>query len=516
MPTTNYLKPAKGTGGGAAYGSYTKFGMGMPARAKEQKGAASKPGSGAWGLGFDPADPTVDAQVEAWLAKHQRPDGTYVDNKGNPSNWMNQIESIRAQNPGIRPVDAIDLAMRAQYTESAKPPRTFDPMMIIDPIIEAGLGFINPGLSALYGAGRSAGEGGNLLDVALGGASGYFTGTAGANIGRGVSAAGGPVNYLKNLGTSAYNTVTNLPSTIGNLGKDALNTLKYGPELTNVNAAMAGTAPWATSGAAAGMSNAGRVASAGNFLNNFGRGGASTGGFGSSAAGGGNVDWGDIIKFGTDVALPLYQASQTQKAIKSGTAAQTQAANSMLGLQRQMFEKQLELSKPWYESGSRALAEQERLLGLSPAGQGTPGYGSLSRPFSMADFQQDPGYAFRLKEGMNALERSAAARGGLLSGGTGRALTRYGQEMGSQEYQNAFDRYYKQREAMLNPLQSLSGVGQTTASQMGAAGTAYGAGASQTMADLANLQANRGLTSQLLQNQMLNNLVNRVSAYGNT
>jgi len=70
-----------------------------------------------------------------------------------------------------------------------------------------------------------------------------------------------------------------------------------------------------------------------------------------------------------------------------------------------------------------------------PAGGGTAsdgGYGG---------FKADPGYRFRFDEGARALEKSAAASGGgLLSGGTGRALTRYGQGFASNEYQRVYDR----------------------------------------------------------------------------
>ena len=89
----------------------------------------------------------------------------------------------------------------------------------------------------------------------------------------------------------------------------------------------------------------------------------------------------------------------------------------------------------------------------------------------MNQFQQDPGYAFRLSEGIKALDRSAASRGGLLSGATLKGAQRYGQDLGSQEYQNAFNRYQIERNAQLNPLQSLAGVGQTATNTLtGAAG----------------------------------------------
>lgn len=53
---------------------------------------------------------------------------------------------------------------------------------------------------------------------------------------------------------------------------------------------------------------------------------------------------------------------------------------------------------------------------------------------------EDPGYQFRLSEGQKAVERSAASGGFLQSGNLGTALTKYGQDMATQEYQSAFDR----------------------------------------------------------------------------
>ena len=53
---------------------------------------------------------------------------------------------------------------------------------------------------------------------------------------------------------------------------------------------------------------------------------------------------------------------------------------------------------------------------------------------------QDPGAAFRQTEARKALEGSAAARGGLLSGSTLGALQRQSQDLASQEYRNAWQR----------------------------------------------------------------------------
>jgi hypothetical protein len=154
----------------------------------------------------------------------------------------------------------------------------------------------------------------------------------------------------------------------------------------------------------------------------------------------------------------------------SSRAAETQAAAAEQAgeQQRAIFERQVELSAPYRAAGEVAL---NKLIPLA----------TEYTPFGMAQFQADPGYAFRLSEGQKALERSAAARGNLLSGGTGKALTRYGQEMGSQEYMNAFNRYQAERQARLNPLQSLAGVGQTSTQQLAGQAGQLGAGLAESI-----------------------------------
>jgi hypothetical protein len=157
-------------------------------------------------------------------------------------------------------------------------------------------------------------------------------------------------------------------------------------------------------------------------------------------------------------------------AYSSNKAASTQAdaANRAADLQMQQFERQVELQEPWRQAGITALNK------LTPLA-------TEYTPFGMDQFQQDPGYAFRMQEGMKALERSAAARGGLLSGGMLRGAQRYGQDLASQEYMNAFNRYQAERNARLNPLQSLAGVGQTATNQLGQAGQAMASNVGQAL-----------------------------------
>jgi hypothetical protein len=156
---------------------------------------------------------------------------------------------------------------------------------------------------------------------------------------------------------------------------------------------------------------------------------------------------------GAVVVSSAVSANAASKAAKTQAGAADRAAD----LQYEQFERQVELQEPWRKAGEEAL---NKLVPIA----------SEYTPFGMEQFQADPGYAFRMSEGMKGLERSAAARGGLLSGGMLKGIQRFGQDLASQEYTNAFNRYQTERNARLAPLQSLAGVGQTSAQQVGQAG----------------------------------------------
>ena len=118
-------------------------------------------------------------------------------------------------------------------------------------------------------------------------------------------------------------------------------------------------------------------------------------------------------------------------------------------------------------------------------------FGSLMQPWSeeftgVPDIKQDPSYQFRLQEGADALERSAAARGGLLTGATAKAMERYAQDYASTEYANAYQRslgeyqqaynIFNQNQAnQYNRLAGMAGLGQTAAGQLASSGQ-YAAG----------------------------------------
>ena len=187
---------------------------------------------------------------------------------------------------------------------------------------------------------------------------------------------------------------------------------------------------------------------------------------------------------GSSIGSAIIGSRASSKAAK----AQAQAAQQASDVQRQMFERQVELQAPFRQAG---LTAQNRFMELMGLGEPTGGadYGRYARDFSMQDYQQDPGYAFRLSEGMKALERSAAARGGLLSGSTMKGVQRFGQNLASEEYQNAFNRYQVNRANQLDPLSSLMGAGQSGANVLTSAAGDLGGRLGENYMQMGNARA---------------------------
>ena len=256
-------------------------------------------------------------------------------------------------------------------------------------------------------------------------------------------------------------------------------------------------------------------------------------------------------------------ASTQADASRQAADVQAQSNKEALALQRQMYDEQKALQEPYRQAGLTAQNRLMTLLGLggdpqaqarldadkagnvpiggflgsmtpnmllrggkapselagapkAPLAGGdmtSPDYGLANREFSMAgfdpnslmqnfsasDFQQDPGYAFRLSEGLKTLQSNARARGGAVSGATMKAGINYAGDAASQEYQNAFNRYQAgratqgqeygnefnraqtERTHMLQPLGNLMASGQNAASNQGAAAGAYGSSGANLM-----------------------------------
>lgn len=147
----------------------------------------------------------------------------------------------------------------------------------------------------------------------------------------------------------------------------------------------------------------------------------------------------------------------------ASNAADKQAAGAKYAtdLQNQGYQQQRSDMMPWMDAGRGALSQMGQMTQNAPS-------------FTGQDFQNnmDPGYGFLRDQGQLAMQRSAAAKGGLQTTGTLKALNGYTQGLASQEYEKAYSRFMNNQNTQFSRLSSLAGMGQGAASQMGNASMA--------------------------------------------
>jgi len=163
--------------------------------------------------------------------------------------------------------------------------------------------------------------------------------------------------------------------------------------------------------------------------------------------------------------------------------AQRNALDQQMAFQREMYEQTRADFAPYRESGVANLNQLNTLLGIG-GNTGAADYGRFrTADFTNADFlaNKDPGYGFRMSEGLKAVDRQAAARGGLISGNALKASQAYGQDMASQEYNNAFNRYQTVRGNTLQPFQMGAAAGQSAAAMQGQANANFGSAGGQAI-----------------------------------
>lgn len=263
-----------------------------------------------------------------------------------------------------------------------------------------------------------------------------------------------------------YGGSADLAGAMGGGAFEAAATPYVAPALTGVDAAMADVAasapitpPPAPADFLAGMSDV--AATEGPGVAGTGILTAGTNIPSALATGGSLLD--NAIKFITSPAgsalvgagANLVGGIASADAAKEAAQTQAAAADRATELQREMYNKFLEMNKPYYEAGVNAL-------------------GKITR----GEVQTEPGYGFRLGEGMKALERLQASRGNLLSGGAIKGGQRYAQDVASGEYGNAYNR-----------LANLAGLGETATSRAGTMGQNYTTAVGGYGQDIANALA---------------------------
>ncbi len=141
----------------------------------------------------------------------------------------------------------------------------------------------------------------------------------------------------------------------------------------------------------------------------------------------------------------LFGGSASQKAAQQYEQGLQQAQSELEGQEQQGEQNYA----PFLSAGQNATTELSSLLG-------TPGQGLLqnwNQTFqapTAAQAAQTPGYQFQLQQGTQAMQNSAAAQGGLLSGRTLADLNNYAQGTASTNYQNTFNNALTQYQSAYN------------------------------------------------------------------
>ena len=200
------------------------------------------------------------------------------------------------------------------------------------------------------------------------------------------------------------------------------------------------------------------------------------------------------------VAGSMYSSRQAGKAAKTQAASADRASQ----IQQENFEQTRKDLMPYKQAGDTSLSQL--------MGQMTPD-GYFNQTYTGQDIYSDPSYQFRLQQGQDAIQSSAAAKGGLLTGATLKALQNYGQESASQEYSNAYNRFNADQTNRYNRLSNLVGIGQNAAAQVGNAGAQTAqAVANNTMAGANSIAAGQVASANNWANTA-NNLGSMATSY---
>lgn len=153
-------------------------------------------------------------------------------------------------------------------------------------------------------------------------------------------------------------------------------------------------------------------------------------------------------------------------AARSAARSQEQMAREQLALQERIYGETVDRFQPFGDAGNNALAALRFEMGLG------------DRPDGYGGFTATPGYDFRVQQGQDAVQSSAAARGMLGSGATMTALNRFGQGIASEEYGN-----------YMNRLSGMTDMGMGAAGLQSTAGANFAQGGSSALANAGNAQA---------------------------
>lgn len=201
------------------------------------------------------------------------------------------------------------------------------------------------------------------------------------------------------------------------------------------------------------------------------------------------------IAAGVGGAVASTSAAGTQAAAaNNATITQAQEAQNALDFQQQEWQTQQTNEAPFLQAGQQSIGNIQSELAQGNNGPFAPWTGQFTAP-TAEEAAQTPGYQFQLQQGEQSLQNSAAANGGLLTGGTLKGIDQYSQGLASTNYQNTYQNALTQYQSAYNTFQnnqanlfnrqaSVAGIGQTTAGQLGSQGQAAASNAGNISVNL--------------------------------
>lgn len=180
------------------------------------------------------------------------------------------------------------------------------------------------------------------------------------------------------------------------------------------------------------------------------------------------MPWG-VAAAAVSAGASLYGSSKASK-------GQQKAADAALAEQARQYDLARNDQAPWREAGSNALAQLTNLSGQ---------FGKMP---TAEEVMAGPGYQFGLSQGLDAIQGSAAAGGGLYSGATGKALTRFGNDYATSKFNDAFNQRQAAESSIWNRYAGLAGIGQSASNQLAQLGQNYANQASSIGMNNANAQ----------------------------
>lgn len=194
-------------------------------------------------------------------------------------------------------------------------------------------------------------------------------------------------------------------------------------------------------------------------------------------------------------------------AIGANSAADTQAAAAQQAaqIQQQQYQQNTANQQPYMSAGTAA---------LNTIGQDQANGTGFAAAFNPSTYIDTPGYQFQLQQGQSAINSSAAATGGVLNGGTLKALDQYTTGLANTTYGQAYSQYMQNSQQQYNQLYGVASLGESAAGSLGAQGTQSAANTGNYLTQAGNATAAGTVGVSNAINQGISGVSNAASTYG--